>query len=318
MSGDGPQGLLPGLPGAERRARANETRPEFRAVPVHSGPARTGMPRFVGISTMRAPESRVDVTENPISCLRFCRLPVRFYFSMESDFTELPVHDRLLAWFETHKREVLWGAIVVSVAGLGAGFFVWHQSDRQARANQALSQIMSRGSANGAQRESPEVLLGVASDYPNTDAGGRALLLSGAASCTEGKYAEAKARFEKFLREYHDSPFAAQALLGVAVSLDAEGKVPEAIAAYNDIAQHYSSDNVMPQARLAVGRLYEKQGNLEQARDAYLELARVNSFGSISSEAGMRLQGLIARNPNLAPSSRQASTNRPVINFPKP
>jgi hypothetical protein len=47
-------------------------------------------------------------------------------------------------------------------------------------------------------------------------------------------------------------------------------------------------------------------------------LARVNSFGSISSEAGMRLQGLIARNPNLAPSSRQASTNRPVINFPKP
>jgi hypothetical protein len=75
MSGDGPQGLFPCFPDAEHRARATEPRPEFPAVAVHSGPVRTGTPGFVGISTMRAPESQADVAENPISCLRFCRLP---------------------------------------------------------------------------------------------------------------------------------------------------------------------------------------------------------------------------------------------------
>lgn len=229
---------------------------------------------------------------------------------MESDLTQLPIHDRLLAWFETHKKEALWGVAIVAVAGFGAGYFVWHQSDREMRANRALSQLMN-SSAGGAQQESAEAYLRIASDYPNTDAGGRALLLAGAASYNEAKYTEAKARFQSFLREYTDSPFDGQAMLGVAVCLEAEGKIPEAIASYNDIAQHYSSDNVMPQAKLAVGRLYEKQGNLEQARDAYMELARVNAFASISSEAGLRLQGLLTRNPGLAPSARQAATNTP-------
>ena len=237
---------------------------------------------------------------------------------MESDLAELPVQDKLLAWFETHKKEVMWGVIVLGVAGFGTGFFVWHQNDRETRASHTLSQLLSSSPSGAAKQESPEALLSVASDYPNTDAGARALLLAGVASYNQGKYVEAKARFEKFLRESHDSPFAAQALFGVAVCLEVEGKVPEAIAAYNDIAQHYSTDNVVPQSRLAVGRLYEKQGNLEQARDAYMGLARANAFGSISSEAGMRLQALLAKNPALASSSTQPSTNRPAIKLQKP
>ena len=33
---------------------------------------------------------------------------------MESDLTQLPIHDRLLAWFETHKKEALWGVAIVA------------------------------------------------------------------------------------------------------------------------------------------------------------------------------------------------------------
>ena len=227
------------------------------------------------------------------------------------------MHDRLWAWFETHRKEVVWGAVVVVVAGFGTGFFVWRHGERESDANEALSRLTSRGSSNPETLELPESLLKVAADYPNTDAGGRALLLAGAHSYAQGKYPEAKMQFERYLREYRGSSFADQALFGVAVCLDAQGKTAETVVAYNDIIQHYPTENVAPQSRFALARIYEKQGKLDQARDIYTELSRANAFGSISSEAGMRLEELFTKHPDQV-LARRVSTNVPTINLPKP
>jgi outer membrane protein assembly factor BamD (BamD/ComL family) len=162
----------------------------------------------------------------------------------------------------------------------------------------------------------PETYLKVTAEHPNTDAGSRALLLAAAGSFSRGKYVEAKAQFESFRRDYHDSPFVNQALLGVAACLDAQGKTGEAVTAYNEILQHYSTDNVAVQAKLALGWLHERQGKLELAREAYGELMRAN-IGSISSEAGMRLGELFARHPELM-AAKQSSTNLPAITLPQP
>jgi predicted negative regulator of RcsB-dependent stress response len=224
---------------------------------------------------------------------------------MESDVAQLSIADRLLAWFEMHRKPVLRGSIVVVVLGVGIGFFIWQQNDRQARASEALSRITSVGLTATELSATPGALLKVATEYRKTDAAARALLLAGGDLYAQGKYAEAEAQFGRFLREYRDSPFADQALLGVAACLDARGKTPEAIVAYNDIVQHHSTDNVAPPAKLALAWLYEKQAKLEQARDFYLELSR-GPYGSISSEAGIHLEALFAKHPELLPSGRAA------------
>jgi tetratricopeptide (TPR) repeat protein len=236
---------------------------------------------------------------------------------MESNSAQLALHDRLSAWFEIHKRQVLWAAIAVTAAGLGTGFFIWRRNEVDTRANEALSRITSRGLGNEQRSEISEALVKVAAEYPNTDAGGRALLLAGASLFADSKYAEARAQFEKYLRDYRETPFAIQALLGVAACLELQGKTNEAVIAYKDIVDHHSGENVVPQAQFALARLYEAQNNLEQTRDLLLGLARPGPYSSISAEAGERLQELIAKHPDMAPR-RPALTNIPTLNLRNP
>jgi tetratricopeptide (TPR) repeat protein len=235
---------------------------------------------------------------------------------MESDVAQLGIPDRLLAWFALHKQAVLWSAGVLVAAGVGTGFLLWRQQESQRQANDALSRITSVGFTAAEPLAQPEALLKVAADHPNTDGAGRALLLAGASLYAQEKHAEAKAQFERFLRQYRESPFADQALLGVAACLDAQGKTGEAITAYNDIVQHYSMQIVAPQAKLALARLYAKQGKFQQAKDLYTDLTR-SQYGSLSSEAAIYLEALTAAHPELV-SARTASTNAPTLQPFKP
>ena len=232
---------------------------------------------------------------------------------MASNVAELPVHDRLMAWFETRKRPVLWASGAVVVAGVVIGFMIWHRGARQTSASEALSKVTSRGVTPPGASDAPQALLKVAAEYPDTAAAGRALLLAGAGLFTEGKYAEAKAQFERYLRAYAESPFTGQALLGVATCLDLQGKTNEAIAAYNDIIQHHPMDNVVPPAKFALAQLYEKQNKLRLASDLFEELARPGAFNSLSTLAAGELQKLITQHPQLEPP-RPPLTNLPALN----
>jgi predicted negative regulator of RcsB-dependent stress response len=229
---------------------------------------------------------------------------------MESNVTQLSIHDRLWAWFETNKKPALWGTAVVLLVAFGVGYFAWHQRERQTRANEALSKALSQ-TANGEEQAgaAAERLMKVAAENPNTAAGGRALLLAAADLFVAGKYPEARSQFENYLRAFRETPFAGQALLGVAACLDAQGKTNEAVAAYTDIVQHHTSENVAAPARLALARLYEAQNKLEQARDVLVELTRNPNPNSTTAEAMARLQELMEKHPNLAPA-------RPAIAMP--
>jgi len=234
---------------------------------------------------------------------------------MESNVAQLGIGERLLAWFELHRKQVLWGAAIVLAAGAAIGFYLWQQSEKQARANEALSRIVSTGFGGGEAEAAPPALLNVAAEHPGTAAAGRALLLAAGHLYEQGKYAEARTQFERFLRDYRESPLAPQALFGVASCLDALGKTSEAVTAYNDILQHYSTDNVAPQAQLALARLSEKQGKWAQARELFMELAR-SSRGSVGSEAMIHLEQLVAAHPELA--RQPVQTNIPNLRLPHP
>jgi predicted negative regulator of RcsB-dependent stress response len=227
---------------------------------------------------------------------------------MESDATQFAIFYKLWAWSEAHKKQLLWGAIAVIVAGLGITFWVLQQDAKQNNANDALSKV----SAHGLSANSVDALLKVVSDYSGTPAAERAALLAASELFMAGKYTDAQAQFQKYLKDYAESPFIPQAALGVAACLDAQGKTNEAITAYQNVADRYGNENVVPQAKFAKARLLEAQGKLQEARNLYADLNNTVRYGSIAEESAFRMEELTAAHPELAPTNPPPAAMPPI------
>jgi tetratricopeptide (TPR) repeat protein len=236
---------------------------------------------------------------------------------MSSDVVQLPLGHRLLAWFETNRKQAVWGAFLVAVLVLIIWFVVWQKGEKEVNASEALSKVTATGLANPGSRPDAAAYLKIVSEYPKSSAGARALLLAGATYFVDGKYTEAKTQFDRFAREYNESPFIAQALLGIAACQDAQGKTNEAVTAYKDLVDRRPNESVVPQAKFALARLYEAQGKVEQAKTYYEDLNRSDAYGSIGSEAGMRLEELLAKNPQLL-QKPTTSSNTPAFKVESP
>jgi TolA-binding protein len=157
----------------------------------------------------------------------------------------------------------------------------------------------------------------VAAAYPKSSAGARAVLLAGGTLFVDGKYDQAKAQFEKFVREYRDTTFMGEALLGIGACLDAQNKTDEAIRAYKDLTEHHSGDPSVPQAKFALARLYEGQGKPELARTLFEDVARSEPYSSLGSESGMRLEELKLKHPELFAPSPTAPNAEIPQNLPQ-
>src|SRR5260221_6692474 len=180
--------------------------------------------------------------------------------SMESEVVQLPLAERLWIWFDTYKRQLVIGVGVLVVAGLVVWFILWQREQKQIDAGTALSQVTtSQLEGTSPKTEAAQAYLNVAKQYPNSISGSRALLMAAGALFTDGKYAEAQAQFERFIREYQGSPFMGEALLGVAACLDAQGKAEQSVNAYKDLVSRHSTESFIPQAKFALARLYETQ-----------------------------------------------------------
>jgi TolA-binding protein len=228
----------------------------------------------------------------------------------QTDAAQLAFHERLWAWFETHRQQALIGAVALVIIGFGTSFYVWRAGEREAAASQELSNQAADRAAIEATNLVPGYLR-IADRYSGTSAAGRAILLAAANLFAEGKYSDARAQFTRFLNAYANSSFSGQAMLGVAACHDAEGKTDEAIKAYENFTKSRPNDIGVRQAKFALARLYESQNKLEQARNLYQELAPQGANDSIAVEAGMRLEELLAKNPNLIPRAPVATTNTP-------
>jgi TolA-binding protein len=227
---------------------------------------------------------------------------------MEPEAAPLPVSDKLWTWFETNKKQALYGAVVLVAGGIIAGYIYWQQNENEIAAGEALSNVSAPHMGNpGARPDAAEAYLKVAAAYPKSSAALRAVLLSGTSFFLSGKYPEAKAQFDKFARDHRDSGLVGQALLGSAACLDAEGKTEEAIAAYKNLVDRHPGENTIPEARFALARLYEAQNKPEDARNLYEEIMRNDPFrSSIGDEAAMRLEELRRKYPSAPPAAAAA------------
>lgn len=229
---------------------------------------------------------------------------------MESEVAQVPLSHKALAWFEANKKQTLWGVGGVLILGVVVSFVIYHQNEAEIAASEALSNVSVPQMTGAASRANvADAYIKVAATYPKSRAGARALLLAAGSYFTEGKYPEAKTQFERFTREYADSPFMGEARMGIAACLDAQGNTREAIAAYKDLVERHSSDSALPQARFELARLYTAQNEPEQARNLFEEVERTDPYGSLGDESRMRLEELKLKYPKLQATAIQSSTN---------
>jgi TolA-binding protein len=217
---------------------------------------------------------------------------------------QLPLSHRLWAWFEINRKQVISGAIIALAAALVIAFLIYQRDQTATEASEALSNVIFAqiNAANSGSGASPAAYLKVAAAYPKSAAAARAVLLAGTAYFAEGKYDDAKAQFERFLRENRENPSAVEALLGIASCLDAQGKTADATTAYKDLIDRHPNAPVVPQAKFALAELYAAQNKKDLARSLYEDVERSNPYGSLGSEAGMRLEELEPKESAVVPA----------------
>jgi TolA-binding protein len=200
---------------------------------------------------------------------------------------------KFLPWLEANAKRLALGATLIIIAFFAFFFYSYQQNQREITAGQALTQVGV--SQSGAQLA--DACLKIATDYPGTRAGQRALLQGATALFTFAKYADAQTAFQKFLDAYPDNFFTPQAELGVAASLDALGKTDLAAGAYQKAAGQTADATVAATAKFSLARIYEAQGKLADAAKIYGEVSRTYPGSSLGSEAGMRAMELNTKLP---------------------
>ena len=228
---------------------------------------------------------------------------------MESEATQLPLWQQAWAWFEVNKKQTLWATGGLVLVGLIIAFVLYRQDEADVSASEALSNVALLQMTGAGRGETPDVYLKVAAAHPGSRAGARAVLLAAGGLFVEAKYDEARTQFERFNREYSDSPFKGEALLGIAACLDVQSKTNEAVAAYKNLIDRRPTDYVLPQARFALARLYEAQNKPELARSQFEEVERSGPYSSLGSEAGIRLEDLKRKYPSLVAPVTPTPTN---------
>ena len=239
---------------------------------------------------------------------------------MESEAAPLPLSARLWTWFETNKKPTLYGVVALVAAGVIGGFVYWRSTEKEIEANQALSTVSGPNTPNpGARPGAAEAFLKIAADYPGSSAALRASLFAATSYFMEGKYAEAKAQFDKFARDNRESAFLGQALLGSAACLDAQGKSEEAATAYKNLVERHANDASVQEARLGLARLYEGKNQIADAKALYEEVVRNDPFrSSIGDEAALRLEDLRNKYPAPPAATTPQTMPKQTITLPSP
>jgi predicted negative regulator of RcsB-dependent stress response len=223
----------------------------------------------------------------------------------------------LVAWADAHRKQLIWGAVVVlAVVAVVGGYFM-HKNGREDAANDALFalQLPVQGRPE-IQAAAVASFVQVADEYPDTSAGTRAMLVAGGMYFEGNDFEKSRGMFQRLLAGRPDYPLANLAALGVAVNLEAEGKLPEAAARYEEIVHRVPQDSTWPQAQSALGRIYTEQNHPERAFDVYKQMLEERNGDSWTMEAQPQIRELLDKYPALRqqlapPPSAPAATPAP-------
>lgn len=206
---------------------------------------------------------------------------------MEAEETYPEQLYRLWAWIEDNLRQVLVVGSLVLIVGIVVAYFVWQGGQKQIKAAESLSVLLTQAPSPGADQ-----LLDFSRTHSGTAAAKRASFLAAGRLFAAEKYDEAQEQFQAFLAENPGSPFTSEARLGVAACMEAQGNTDGAVAEYQSIVNGATEDGAVPIARFALGLIYEERGETELARAQYQALANSGGQNPLGAEARARLADL--------------------------
>jgi len=201
----------------------------------------------------------------------------------------------LMAWYEVNKRNVFIGLALIVVA-IGVTMVFNHR--RESTVSNASRDLMLLLSPGKSSEQAPDAakFVEVASRHSGTPAALHATLLAGREFFNAGKYAEARAQFDKAADS--DGVLGAVALYGIASCVDAEKGGAEAIAAYQSAITHPQGALVAGKARLAKARLHESLKQPKEALALYEELSN-DKDRELANSAFIRRAALVRAHPEL-------------------
>lgn len=235
---------------------------------------------------------------------------------MSSEMTGSTRLFEFYAWVEENKKGLAIGFVALVLVGLGAVYVRHREQQKETEANTALTQLRASTEAEGKGVPATSAdYLKVVADYSGTDAADRALLLAAGALFAEGKYAEAGARFDQFLKENPDHLLAASAAQGAAAALEAEGKQDAAFEAYKNVVARYPRSAVVNEAKLSMARIYESRNQPEAALKIYDDLTAPGPAMGFNPQASTRKEALLAKHPQLVKTNAPSAggTNIPIM-----
>lgn len=221
---------------------------------------------------------------------------------------------KLWEWIESNVRTIVIGAAIVVVAAILLAYYFWRQNEMELTAGEALTQALVSPPPNSDASQLANAYLKIASDYPDTQAGGRALMLGAATLFSGGKYPDAQTQFQKYLGEHPSGAFSASAALGVASCLDAQAKTNLAADAYQRVINSYSDPNAVGAAKFGLAKINEQRGKLTDAENLYEWVARDNPDSPLGAEAAVRilqLKSKLSASPTLSPPASFNLNSRP-------
>jgi tetratricopeptide (TPR) repeat protein len=187
-------------------------------------------------------------------------------------------------WAETHRREMLGGAIALVV--LAAGFFVYRGVSRGAEEEAARDYMMARqGYFAGNYQLAVSDLQGFIDRHGGTPYADDALLFLGESQLQSGQPAEAVATLQKLLDEHGNSPLADNARRLLAVAYGQAGQLDQAVEMYREAIENAPFDEQKLQLHESLARLYETQSRKEEAVGEYQAIIELQPEGPAADEA---------------------------------
>jgi tetratricopeptide (TPR) repeat protein len=187
-------------------------------------------------------------------------------------------------WAETHRREMVGGAIALLV--LIAGFFVYRDVSRGAEEEAARDYLMARQAYfAGNYQLAVSDLQGYLDRHGDSPYADDALLFLGESQLLAEQPAEAVATIERLLDDHGGSPLADNARRLLAAAYGQAGQLDRAVEVYREAIENAAFDEQRVQLRTSLAELYASQSRKAEAVEEYRAIVELAPEGAAADEA---------------------------------
>jgi len=209
--------------------------------------------------------------------------------------THSPKHDNLQAAHELEQHEVKQvlnflkhygkligiGLLVAVVTILASRGFARQKTEKLAQAEELLASALS-----------PQQLEEVVDRYGSTPAAPVALLNLAKNYFNEGDFFQARAQYDRFLKDYKKHELRPVAEFGLASCSEADGDFDGAMALFSAFIEAHDTDYLQPLATIGLARSMEQAGHPDDARIALEDFLTENPDSRWIGQAKNRLEQL--------------------------